>query len=137
MLHINTEELAYFRAPATLTLTDIVKKCAECGVLCHNTFSRHLADYVLFNVKPLVNLLEILGLVLLDPLVFVNGVFNAGGNRTCYKKGGDELEYIGTCNLDAVCHILFKFFFCTLIHIAECVADRLTVFVNDYETLHL
>ena len=80
MLGLDVEHLEHLGAPALLALADIVEQSAESRVARHDELVGHAADYVFFDVEPLIGSREVLGLVLLDPFIFVYGILDARGH---------------------------------------------------------
>ena len=76
VFHFNSDHVAYRLAPSLVTLSCVVKECAESRVLSHNKFAACTENEIFFNVEPFVNLFEVLRLVSLNPSVFPNRVFN-------------------------------------------------------------
>ena len=137
MLYINTESLAKALTPALVTLSQVIKKCTEGRVSCHNTSAGHSADKCFLYIKPLMYTLEILGLVILNPVILPYGVLYGSRNRTRYHKRFKKLRNACTGNLNTVGNTLFELLSCTLVHIAHSTADGHTVLIHKHKSLHL
>ena len=88
---VNVEQLADLRAPAFVTLADIIEQGAECGIPRHDEFARHAADYVFLDIEPFIDSLEILGFIVPEPAIFPDGVLDAGGDCAGDYERGNEL----------------------------------------------
>ncbi len=87
VLGLDIEHLEHFGAPALSALADIVEKSAERRVAGHDEFACHAADYVFLDIEPLVSSCKVVGLVFLDPFIFVYGILDARGHGTGYLQG--------------------------------------------------
>ena len=77
MIHIYFENICNGLAPALFALSCIIKESCKRRILCHREFIRTTADKKILNIKPLVRFFVVLRLMIFDPLIFVNRVFNA------------------------------------------------------------
>ena len=137
MLGLDVEHLEHLGAPALLALADIVEQSAESRVARHDELVGHAADYVFFDVEPLIGSRKVLGLVLLDPFIFVYGILDARGHGTGYLQRLEKLRNISSRDLRTVSHEFFYLLLCALIHVAHRLAHGLAVLVDEHETLHL
>ena len=137
VLGLDVEHLEHLGAPALSALADIVEQSAEGRVAGHDKLAGHAANDVFLDVEPLIGTGEVLGLVLLDPFIFVDGVLDARGHRAGYLKRFEQLGNIGARYLRTVGHELLYLLFGALIHVAHRHADGNAVFVDEHKPLHL
>ena len=71
------------------------------------------------------------------PLVLPNRVFDATGYRTGDYKAFDQLENIGTGDLETVSDSFFDLLFGPLIHVAHGAVNWDALFVHQNQSLHL
>ena len=124
-------------APAALVGAAVVEEGGIGRVAGHHELTRAASDEILLHIQPFMYLGVHLRLVLLDPLVFPQGILDAGGGGSGAAETAQQHECIHAGNGKAVGLAGGKFSAAPLIHVAHGAAQGAARLVHQHQTLHL